>query len=164
MKELHEKFINSTLSQRLTLSEISHYIIKVYKANVISTDMFRDLKDDSSVNFNNITHCFAIPEEVVNKLRSNVEKSEIEETIKLISQYSSLSQEEKELAIYSEKGLKIILESSDQVYLDNFTIQGESEKLLKDMIYLQGLNPSEYTLENEDYIEYLKILNEKGLI
>lgn len=164
MKTLHEKFLRSGLTKRLTIAEASQQLMENYQATAIGNDAVEELQADPCVNFNHITHCFSIPEEVVDRLRSDSEKASAEEVIRLISQYGSLSAKEKERAINGEKIIIIVLESSDQRYIDNFTIQGECEKLLKELIYLQGMDPADYTLENEKYRIYLKVLQEKGYI
>ncbi|PSL41049.1 hypothetical protein B0H99_103183 [Planomicrobium soli] len=164
MKTLHERFLRSSLSKRLTLEEVSQHLIEVYQAKLIGKEAVEEMKEDPCVRFDQIRACFSIPEEVVHQLRSASENIEAEESIKLIFQWVSLSAEDKEQIIQGEKSIKIVLESADRRYIDNFTIQGGSEKLLKKMIYLQGINPSNYTLENEDYVLYLQLLNEKGLI
>lgn len=165
MRKLHEKFLKSSLVKRLTLDEIEDYLTRIYRAKRVDKKEFEELKDDPFVDFDNIVFCYSITdEEVVNSLRSASEKKEMNQIKKLISQVTSISEREKKLALQAEETFTIILESSDHRYVDNITLQGESEKLLKEMIFLQGINPSECKLGNEDYEEYLKVLDEKGLL
>jgi hypothetical protein len=164
MRALHKKFLKSSSSRRFTLDEVCRKLMEDFQAEMIGKNAFEDLKDDPYVNFDHITQCFYIPKNVVDELRSDSEKVEHEEMVKLISKRSWSSEEEKELALREATGTRIILESMDRRYVDNWTIQGGSESLLTEMIYLQGIDPTEYSLDNEHYLRYLTIINEKGVI
>lgn len=165
MQKLHEKFIHSTLTERFTLNEIKQYLINVYKADLVSKETFEELKDDVGVNFNNIVFCFSITdEEVKNNLLTDKEKLEDQEIKELILKQSFLSERDKRMALQQADAIHIILESTDGEFVDNFTLQGGSEKLLYELIFLKGIDSNEHVLGNEEYEMYLEILQKKGLL
>ncbi|TWT26019.1 hypothetical protein [Planomicrobium sp. CPCC 101110] len=165
MQKLHETFIHSTLTERFTLSEVKEYLINIYKAKLVSKETFEELKDDVAVNFNNIVFCFSITdEEVRNTLLTDTEKLEEQEIKQLISKQSFLSEKDKRTALHQAEGIHIILESSDGKFVDNFTLQGGSEKLLDELIFLRGIDSNGYVLGNEEYEMYLEALQKKGLL
>ena len=54
--------------------------------------------------------------------------------------------------------INIILESEDNQYISDFTLQGMSEKIWNELIIFQGITVSDCTLGNEKFHDYLKAL------
>ncbi|TWT09231.1 hypothetical protein [Planomicrobium sp. CPCC 101079] len=164
MERLHEKFIHSIHTKRFTLNEINEYLTMFLKAKPVNIDKFEELKEDVCVNFDNIVFCYSITdEEAKNNLLTAAEKQEMQKMKKLISSQSSLSAKDKKIALQQVEMLNIILESSDGKYVDNFTLQGGSEKLLDEMIFLKGIDPEKCILGNEEYEMYLEVVHKKSL-
>ncbi|MED1441935.1 hypothetical protein NSQ61_01000 [Aeribacillus sp. FSL K6-1121] len=164
-KEIHQRFIESGLPYKYSIDEVSNILEKKYQAKKRDQEDFQDLNSDPFVNRQNIVYCYTIDdEEVLNNILSQEEKKERDYIKKQILNDQKLSQEEKNQIIKDETAINIIIESDDQKFISNFTIQGSSNQILNEFIIFKGINEEDCVLGNEEYEYFLRALVRGGYI
>lgn len=165
LQKAHEAFMKSKLQCRYSLNEAEDYLTTKYRAKLRDKKDFESLSSDPFVNFQNVVNCLTIEdEELINSLLSEDEKEERKHVQREILNNSELNEEEKQQILQDEMTVNILIESTDNKFISNFTIQGGSDRILNQLSILKGIDQQSCFLGNEDYENFLHALVNEGYI
>lgn len=164
--ELHKRYQLSQIPSKYSLNDIMVILQEKYKAREVEKHFFEDLKKDSHVNYDQIIICFKLDDkEILNELFSEEEKKMHEELAINNMKYSFKSDQDFMWKDIQEgKLIFIILESSNEIELTAFTIQGVCKKLYTDLLIYKGIDVEKCIPGNSIYERHLKLLFDAGYI
>ena len=161
MEKIYQKYQALDIPNRFTLEEIDLILKEKYSA--VEKDVaLADIGDDVE---NPIKYYVITDIHVLKNLYTTEEIIDLY-TMACFSEGSLIEDEFDQIweDVGAGKRIHIILTSVDNQYIDGFTIQGESDRLLNELCVFEGIDESDCHLGNEEFHEYLKRLIKAGYI
>lgn len=171
MKRLYQKYQQAEIPHFFTVDTVEKIFKEKYLAVELDKKYYEDLKSDQFVKFENIIGAYTITDiKTLENLYISEEKIEIFELIEynktLILHPDDVGNELAKMWTDVQEGrrINIILESANGINISGFTVQGVSEKICSELFVMQGIDPGECKLGNENFHRYLKSLLRAGYL
>ncbi|HWO95917.1 MAG TPA: hypothetical protein VNM45_06220 [Bacillus sp. (in: firmicutes)] len=132
-----EKYKELGIPLRYTLEEIDKILKTKYLAVEVDKKEFADLKEDPYAHYENIRKCYVIQDKkILERLFTDTEKIDLYNMIQFLKTSSNDIQNENEKMwkdVQEGGRINIILESEDNKYISDFTLQGMNGKIMTEL-------------------------------
>lgn len=163
---LHERYLKSRLPNRFPVAQVCRILTDKFRAEEMDKDWFADLKKDPLVHDERIAKCFKIVDDSVLQSLFSPEERQMHRDSAASFRNDRLHGERERIwkDLQEGKRLHVVLETVDGESLSGFTLQGISQKLLAELVVLQGIDPARAIPGTLPYERYLQFAAEAGYL